>query len=181
MSKVWNEVISICPIYQIGTHEYWVRCPQMEVAKKPAGSTATSLGCKASDGTQNPNCVSEVGQVELVASNGILSAFFPNFEKLPRESASCPLIERGRIEELHSSERLFFAPDTEETHLIRLYLLSVNVPNSPQFYWPVGFEVTGYEAGLQLPVVRYARGEHPEYSVNFSSIAFDILVERNGA
>lgn len=182
MPDKWTETVSICPVYKFPpNNEYWVKCPMMEGTSKPAGSIANDIGCKLSDGNPNTSCVTEVRMAELSDFNGPLAGFFPDFEKLLRSSALCPLIQRGQVEEIHSSERLFFAPDTEETHLIRLFLLSVTAPNVPQFYWPVGFEVTGYEPGLQLPVVRYSRGSHPEYCVEFSSIAFDVLVERNNA
>ena len=106
----------------------------------------------------------------------MLKTMFPNFQKLPRESAHCPLFQRGQIEELHSSERLILASDTKMTHLVRLYLLIVTLDNTPQFYLPVGFEITG-QPDQQSHDVLHAGETYPEYMVEFSSMTFDVLVE----
>lgn len=180
MSGTIVTTVSICPIYKMGATEVWVKCPSMEMTTKPSGTpAASSYGCHTSGGGTNPNCVNEVREIVFLPSEGLLQSLFPGYVKIPRDTAECPLIQRGQIEELHSSERLFLAQDTKETHLIRLYLLLVTVPGSAQFYWPVGFEVTGYAAGLHLPVVGQCGGVSPEYCVEFSSMTFDILVESN--
>jgi hypothetical protein len=174
--------VSICPVYRYSSVTVWAKCPSMEMTKMPAGAPdpPPSYGCC---GTANPRpyCPAEVLEIPgATPTSGLLQELVPDFQKLDRYEACCPLINRGQVEELHSRECLFLAGDTEETHLVRLYLLKVTLPTSPQFYWPVGFEVTGYEPGLEgLAVGIAVLGEHPEYYVSFSNIRYDVLVEHN--
>ena len=179
--------VALCPIYEVNGTRYWVNCPSYEWVQEPVTSPPDiPFGC--CHDKPIPGCPVEIREIasepepeapiSLASLSCKLSAGFPNFAKLPRQTAQCPMVVRGLVEELHSRECRFI--DFQgNTHLIRIYLLIVTPPNGPQVYRAVGFEVDGYDPATDdtLPLVMTQGGLHPDYFGRFSGMDFCILLD----
>lgn len=107
---------------------------------------------------------------------GASSSSGGHFTILPR-GARFPGEVPGEVEQLDAVDVELLADDTGRSHLVRLFLVRVDLPGHDKCFLPAGFEIAGHDSrGPHTPTAACLAGEFPAYNVVYKGLEYLALL-----